>query len=439
MIKKILLNTKLIYFIVISLFILFGRSFSGISILSYRIGEWITALSLLLSIIFLFVGYKRYDQYLIGRRVNIIHKLIIFSFFLELALNFPINRSTYIFKASSYIWIIVSLYIGNFVFSKIDYEYNFFNSFFVFLPIIFVFQTTFYPEFIKTFFDKFSDKFEFLKAGDVLLIFVLTLLVLQNTLNNSLKYKTIFLFTFSIFLPYFLYASKGAFLAAIVFLLLQLNSIKSIFMKFTLKNIFILLGSVILFFSSTFYIYGNFIFEKIPGESIELVDNLDIVDSLSAIVDERNTSEAFFSFYVQGGRLYSEDVTANWRLQIWQDIIQDLDESNNVMFGYGYNKIIPAMDDKERRGSDGKNENVHNYFFNIFARGGLLQIILFMSFHVFIVFYYFRKFKNFKILKYMIPIFLVSFFDTSMESVRFPFLYYSFLGYFFNEDSIYLQ
>ena len=313
-----------------------------------------------------------------------------FSFFLELALNFPINKSTYIFKASSYIWIIIYLYLGNFVFSKINYEYNFFNCFFVFLPIIFIFQTTFYPEFIKTFFDDFSDKFEFLKAGDVLLIFVLTLLVLQNTLNNSLKYKTIFLFTFSIFLPYFLYASKGAFLAAIIFLLLQLNSIKSIFMKFNLKNMFILLGSIILFFSSTFYIYGNFIFEKIPGESIELVDNLDIVDSLSAIVDERNTTEAFFSFYVQGGRLYSEDVTANWRLQIWQDIIQDLDESNNVMFGYGYNKIIPAMDDKERRGSDGKNENVHNYFFNIFARGGLLQILLFMSFHVFIVFYYFK-------------------------------------------------
>ena len=439
MITKIFLRTRLIYFLVISCFILFGRSFSGISVFSYRIGEWITALCLLLSIIFLFLGYKRFDQYLIGKQVNFIHKLIIFSFFLELALNSPINRSAYIFKASSYIWIIVSLYIGNFVFSKINYEYNFFNSFFVFLPIIFIFQTTFYPELFKTFFDNFSDKFEFLKAGDVLLIFVLTLLILQNTLNNSLKYKTIFLFTFSIFLPYFLYASKGAFLAAVIFLFLQLNSIKSIFTKFTLKNICILIGSIVLFFSSTFYIYGNFIFEKIPGESIELVDNLDLVDSLSAIVEERNTTEAFFSFYVEGKRLYSEDVTANWRLQIWQDIIQDLDETDNVLFGYGYNKIIPAMDDKERRGSDGKNENVHNYFFNIFARGGLFQLFLIMTFHIFIVFYYFKKFKNLKILKFVLPIFLVSFFDTSMESVRFPFLYYSFLGYFFNEDSIYLQ
>ena len=166
---------------------------------------------------------------------------------------------------------------------------------------------------------------------------------------------------------------------------------------------------------------------------------MDIVDSLSAIVDERNTMEAFFSFYVDSGRLYSEDVTANWRLQIWQDIIQDLKQSNNLVFGYGYNEIIPAMDDKERRGSDGKNENVHNYFINIFARGGLLQLFLFVTLHSFIVLNYFRKFKNFKILKFMIPMFIVSFCDTSMVSERFPVLYSSLLGYFFNEDSIYLQ
>lgn len=439
MITKIFLRSMLIYFFIISGFILFGRSFSGISIFGYRIGEWITALCLVVSIIFLFLGYKKFDKYLIGKQVNVIHKLIILSFFLELALNSPINRSAYIFKTSSYIWLIVSLYIGNFVFSKINYEYYFFNSFFVFLPIIFIFQTTFYPELFRTFFDNYSDKFEFLKAGDVVLTFVLTLLILQNTLNNSLKYKTIFLFTFSIFLPYFLYASKGAFLAVVIFLFLQLNSIKSIFTKFTLKNISIIICTIILFFSSTFYIYGNFIFEKIPGDSIELMNNFDIVDSISAIVDERNTSEAFFSFYVEGKRLYSKDATANWRLQIWQDIIQDLDESDKVLFGYGFNKIIPAMDTKERRGSDGKNENVHNYFFNIFARGGLFQLFLITTFHIFIVFYYFKKYKNLKILKFVLPIFLVSFFDTSMESVRFPFLYYSFLGYFFNEDSIYLQ
>ena len=96
------------------------------------------------------------------------------------------------------------------------------------------------------------------------------------------------------------------------------------------------------------------------------------------------------------------------------------------------------MDDKERRGSDGTNENVHNYLINIFARGGLFQLTLFLMLHVSIIRLYHQKFGNYSILKLLIPVFIVSFFDTSMESVRFPFLYYSFLGYFLNEDSIYL-
>ena len=81
MITKIFLNNKLIYFTLISFFILFGRSFSGLLILGYRVGEWITALCLLLSIIFLFLSYKKHEGYLIGKGFNIIHRLIILSFF----------------------------------------------------------------------------------------------------------------------------------------------------------------------------------------------------------------------------------------------------------------------------------------------------------------------------------------------------------------------
>ena len=65
--------------------------------------------------------------------------------------------------------------------------------------------------------------------------------------------------------------------------------------------------------------------------------------------------------------MYSEDATANWRLQIWQDIIEDLSEKELYIFGYGYEEIIPAMDDVERKGTDGTNEHVHNYFVNITA------------------------------------------------------------------------
>ena len=166
----------------------------------------------------------------------------------------------------------------------------------------------------------------------------------------------------------------------------------------------------------------------------------EVIEGIIAIAEERNTSQTFASLYVENSRIYSIDATANWRLQIWQDVIWDISSTpKKLLFGYGYSEIIPAMDDKERRGSDGTNENVHNYFVNILARGGMLQVFLFASFHILIVKQFKEKFGNLSILKFVIPVFVVSFFDTSMESVRFPLLYYSFLGYFLNEDSIYLQ
>ena len=64
-----------------------------------------------------------------------------------------------------------------------------------------------------------------------------------------------------------------------------------------------------------------------------------------------------------------------WRLDIWQDIIYDLDDNNKLLFGYGYEDIIPVMkwENGYRLGLDGLNEHVHNNWFNIFARGGLFQ------------------------------------------------------------------
>ena len=43
MIQKIIIKNKIVYFIFISCFILFGRSFSGLEVLNFRIGEWVTA------------------------------------------------------------------------------------------------------------------------------------------------------------------------------------------------------------------------------------------------------------------------------------------------------------------------------------------------------------------------------------------------------------
>ena len=436
--KKINKSLISVYLSLISLLIIFGRSLTGIYLLDFRLGEWIIAGSFLLSIFFLFTPNSSLKKYLNLNELFVIYKLCFLSFFVLIVLNLPLNSSSYIFKSSSYVWSTIFLFVGYYFFSKINYESKFVYSFLLYLPLIYLLQTTYYPKFLSEFILKNSDKFEYLKAGDVLLIYVISTLVLQKLYSNNFLFFTLFMLMSFVFFPYFLYASKGAFLASIIYFVLQFLSFRKILLNLNLKVFFVLVASIIFFFLSSFYIYGNFVFEKTyESDSVQFVTD-EVLGGLVAIVDERNTTEAFASLFIKDGRLYSEDVTANWRLQIWQDIFDDLQIKNKILFGYGYNEIIPAMDDKERRGSDGTNENVHNYLINILARGGLFQLTLFLMLHFSIIRLYHQKFGNYSILKLLIPVFIVSFFDTSMESVRFPFLYYSFLGYFLNEDSIYL-
>ena len=153
------------------------------------------------------------------------------------------------------------------------------------------------------------------------------------------------------------------------------------------------------------------------------------------------------------GRLYSQEQMANWRLQIWQDIVRDLfweseyiegsnyeliriqgERRNDIFYkGFGYIEILPSMNHWERQGTDGTNENPHNFLFNSLGRGGILQPLLIILFHLSIFIYWYKKYKNFHILLFMLPVLMTSSFDASMESVRFPFVYYSFLGLILNE------
>ena len=83
-----------------------------------------------------------------------------------------------------------------------------------------------------------------------------------------------------------------------------------------------------------------------------------------------------------------------------------------------------------RMGVDGMNENIHNYFLNIFARGGILLLGLFLYLHCYFVIMWKKKHNNFKILNFIIPLLIASFFDVSMEGVQFPLNYYFFIGTF---------
>ena len=135
--------------------------------------------------------------------------------------------------------------------------------------------------------------------------------------------------------------------------------------------------------------------------------------------------------------MYSEDSTTNWRLQIWQDVLFDLNEKNKLFLGYGYTDIIPAMEDPERKGNDGTNENVHNFIINILARGGILGLILYL-FILNRVYFESKSIKKINVYNFMLPLLIASLFDSSMESVAFPAILYLFLGIFNNYLNKYL-
>ena len=52
-----------------------------------------------------------------------------------------------------------------------------------------------------------------------------------------------------------------------------------------------------------------------------------------------------FSLYFEDNVLKSTDGTLNWRLDIWQDLLSDMNISNKNLFGFGYNEILSVMTD----------------------------------------------------------------------------------------------
>ncbi len=253
--------------------------------------------------------------------------------------------------------------------------------------LVYQFSTIHYPLSIIKFFENYSDKFDFQKGSDLLIVYVVSILFIQRNLKNKFLSLSVFLLSSSILLPLFLYKSKGAFLPAVIFIIYYVVIVKNELFLNKLKTIAVLFLSVILFFVSTFEVYGNLNFKKMGMDGYNSAEELsqlfsanEIERGLTAITAEKNTDEFFLSFYVLNGRLYSREMMANWRLEIWQDILRDLKNQNRYFKGFGYNEIIPAMDLVHRRGTDGTNENPHNFMFYILARGGLIQLVLFAMF-----------------------------------------------------------
>jgi hypothetical protein len=444
--NKITRALGFLYFINLSLYMLFGRTYSGLYILSFRVAELIIGFFILFNIAVFLTPIKYLkSQFKYENQIIYVYKLLILSFFIILFLNEGSLTNVYSFKSSSYIWMVGSLFFSGIFIEKIFIKKTIFVM--IIFYLVYQFSTIHYPESLISFFESYSDKFDFQKGSDLLLIYVVSTLFIQRNMNNKFNSFSIFLISTSILLPLFLFKSKGAFLPAIIFLIYYLYLSRKLITAQKLKTISISLLAVILFIVSTFEVYGNLNFKKMGMDgfnSTEEIQQLFTVDEIekgvSAIATEKNTGQFFLSFFVMDKRLYSQEAMANWRLQIWQDILRDLNNENRFLKGYGYNEIIPAMDLVHRRGTDRTNENPHNFIFYILARGGVLQLLLFMILNIQLLVLYYKKYKNCHILIYIVPILTTSLFDASMESVRFPLIYYSFLSYFmmysiFEEDS----
>ena len=72
------------------------------------------------------------------------------------------------------------------------------------------------------FFNNYSDKFQFLKGSDILIVFLVSIILSYQFLNND-KLKLSYLFiTTAVMIPLLLFLSRGAFLPAFIFFIIEL-------------------------------------------------------------------------------------------------------------------------------------------------------------------------------------------------------------------------
>jgi hypothetical protein len=438
-----------LYSVTLIMTILFGRSFTGIYIFEYRLGELAIGVGFLFSLYFLVFFKKENALFVYGRKTFYSIKLIIISFFVTVFFTNGSLFEIYTYKSSSYIWTISFLILGGIFYSYIDKDFYLIKIFPLLLPLTYILSTIYFPQFIIDFFLKYSDKFDFLKAADVFILYIFTNIFNQKNMRNKFNFYTYFLISSAIFIPLFLFKSKGAFLPAVIFFLFELIRTRKIFLSNKVKSIIVMILCVPIFFISTYNSGLGFGENEYTLEEERLYT---ITASVSRAAEEKNTTELFGSFFLIDGRLYSEEQMANWRLQIWQDVVLDLftyaeytydrdnvyripGESRNdlLLTGHGYNEILPAMNFANRRGTDLMNENVHNFAINILAKGGLLQFFLFIFFYLSLITHWYKNKNNLTLLSFIAFALLCAFFDVAMEGVRFPFIFFGSISYLFYE------
>ncbi len=407
---------------------LFTRSFIGISIFGLRVGELSMAASLLA--LFFYITYSLLylnDDNSLPKELNFINLLMIISFVILVIVNNGSFISTYTYKSSSYIWSFGFFYLGFFLTKNLKIS-KFLPIFFViYFVYLYVYAVYDFPESLINFFLNISDKYEPHKGSDILIMLIAPLFMILRLYKSERKSIMYLLFISSLFIPLLLYKSRGAFIAFLVFLTIELIRLKKGFKNSIWKNLLLLGLLVLIFVQSSFTVTKN---------EVRIDDVTNTVNELATYRIPDKEAE-FILIYFVDGRAYSSDSNLNWRFQIWQDVLYDMAENKLFISGYGFNEIIPAMNDPLRAGDDGLNENIHNFLLNVFARGGITHFLLYAALFFIIIKKLKEGFFNYSFMSFLAPLMLASFFDASMENAHFSLILFFTVGMMFHKDKIF--
>ena len=322
-----------------------------------------------------------------------------------------------------YIWYISFMFFGFIVFKNIEITQNYFYMGYLGLFVQFMFNVLYYPHFLTQFFNEYSDKTQFLKGAEIAIFFIVVTFFANKYGENS-SLPDLFVISSSLYIPLIFFKSRSAAIALFLYIVVMVYMKKKYFFENKRRSFILFTISIILFLTTSHFLVDNtFEIQETPEAVAQVFKHKYIVSN--------TFDEEVPLFYIFDNRLYSADGNLNWRLQLWQEIFIFSEQNNQIIFGQGFNTKPLVFDNFIYSGLDGLNENSHNYFLNIFIRGGIFGILLVLYF-----FYNMMKipkvdFTNFEFLIFFLPLVFISMFDGSMENPYFAIVFYFFVSSFF--------
>lgn len=403
--------SRFIFFLFLFLLLVFGRNFTGIYIFNFRIGELIVGLQVLLTHYFVFrISDKKLKKLYIAFLMLFYLKLYYVIFDLE---DFNL------FRFSSILWATSMFAVGfEFKFNKKTYL----NILIISLFSLYTINYIYYPNILIKFFNTYSDKFDFTKPSFLLLVFCLTNFFAFK-IYKFYNFFTLLIISSVLYIPIFLNQSRGTLISVLTLVLIIFLNFLSMLIKVKFKPKIYLALTFLVILSSVFYLLINL---QETTFSNSFIESNNFSFELEKVNDNNST------FYIDRGLLTSRDENINWRLTIWQTTLYDMFNEKLLLFGYPIHKQLPIMQHPYYKTIFLENYNVHNFLIQFFAYFGFAGVTILILLFSNTISKYYKSYNSLDILFLVIPILVVSSFDSSMESVGFPFIFYYSLGLLIN-------